>query len=224
MADVAFKDLCFDAVRPEVVGEFWAGLLELSLEVDEGGDGMLTGPTKQHTIWVNGVPEVQLVKNRVHIDVRLDAPDEVPGGVLLRERDDEIPWRVLADPDGLQFCAFGPREGALAGAFEIVIDSEDPLAIATWWGTRFGVPVTDEGKAWVWLEDVPGPYRYWVFGPVPEPKTVKNRVHWDVTFGDATLEDLVVAGATVLRAKDDEIGWTVLADPEGNEFCAFAAD
>ena len=37
----------------------------------------------------------------------------------------------------------------------------------------------------------------------------------------AHLGALVDAGATVLRARDDEIGWTVLADPEGNEFCAF---
>lgn len=62
---------------------------------------------------------------------------------------------------------------------------------------------------------------FWVFTPVPEPKTVKNRVHWDVLLDDATVDDLVAAGATVLRRPDDEIDWTVLADPEGNEFCAF---
>jgi hypothetical protein len=38
---------------------------------------------------------------------------------------------------------------------------------------------------------------------------------------DATIDDLVAAGATLPRAQDDEIGWTVLADPDGNEFCAF---
>ena len=53
---------------------------------------------------------------------------------------------------------------------------------------------------------------------MPEPKTVKNRIHWDVT-GDA--EALIAAGASVLRRPDDEIAWTVLADPEGNEFCVF---
>jgi hypothetical protein len=62
---------------------------------------------------------------------------------------------------------------------------------------------------------------FWVFAPVPEPKTVKNRVHWDVTLVDATIESLVAAGARVLRDRDDEIDWWVLADPEGNEFCAF---
>jgi hypothetical protein len=35
---------------------------------------------------------------------------------------------------------------------------------------------------------------------------------------------LAAVGASVLRVPDDEISWTVLADPDGNEFCAFAPD
>jgi hypothetical protein len=57
------------------------------------------------------------------------------------------------------------------------------------------------------------------FVPVPEPKMVKNRIHWDVTV--PAVAPLVEAGAVVLREPDDDIGWHVLADPEGNEFCAF---
>jgi hypothetical protein len=59
------------------------------------------------------------------------------------------------------------------------------------------------------------------FTRVPEPKTVKNRIHWDVNVTD--LQPLLDAGAILLRPKGDEIGWHVLADPEGNEFCAFDA-
>ena len=54
---------------------------------------------------------------------------------------------------------------------------------------------------------------------VPEAKTVKNRIHWDVDVAD--LQPLLDHGATVLREPDDQIRWAVLADPEGNEFCAF---
>ena len=54
---------------------------------------------------------------------------------------------------------------------------------------------------------------------MPEPKTAKNRIHLDVTTPD--LDALVAVGAVVLRPQDQEIGWTVLADPDGNEFCAF---
>ena len=70
------------------------------------------------------------------------------------------------------------------------------------------------------IEGIPGaPFEYLVFVPVPEGKTVKNRIHWDVDVSDVRL--LVEHGATVLREPDDDIRWTIMADPEGNEFCAF---
>jgi hypothetical protein len=109
------------------------------------------------------------------------------------------------------------------GPFELVVDAVDPPAIAGWWAERTGGKVgSREGAPFVWVEGVAGfPYMFWIFHSVPEPKTVKNRVHWDVTLVDTTVEGLVAAGATLLRPKDDEIGWSVMADPEGNEFCAF---
>jgi hypothetical protein len=48
-------------------------------------------------------------------------------------------------------------------------------------------------------------------------------VHWDVTLVDADVEGLIAAGAVLLRPPDDEIEWSVMADPEGNEFCAFGS-
>ncbi len=71
------------------------------------------------------------------------------------------------------------------------------------------VPIVDPAGA--------GP-QIWVV-PVPERKTGKNRMHLDV-FGDP--DELLGRGATLVRRRDDEIEWDVLADPEGNEFCVFA--
>jgi hypothetical protein len=227
MPDVAYKDLCIDANRPDLVGPFWAALLGQEAVRQDDGDYRLEGVPKERTVWINTVPEPMTGKNRVHLDVRLPADDTVvPGASVVRERDDEIGWRVLADPDGLVFCAFGPHPRypeAPGGPFELVVDATDPLAIATWWAERTGATVhQDEGKPWVWLEGAAGfPFMFWVFGPVPEPKTAKNRVHWDVRLVDASVADLLEKGATLVRAKDDTIGWSVLADPEGNEFCAF---
>ena len=80
---------------------------------------------------------------------------------------------------------------------------------------------------------VPGaPFGWLVFVPVPEPKTVKNRVHLDVQVGAglepgeragvvaSEVERLTQLGARHLRTFD-EMGehWVVMADPEGNEFC-----
>jgi hypothetical protein len=56
---------------------------------------------------------------------------------------------------------------------------------------------------------------------VPEPKTVKNRMHLDV-FGDPA--ELVAMGATLVRERGGDTGWDQLADPEGNEFCVFTPE
>ena len=48
---------------------------------------------------------------------------------------------------------------------------------------------------------------------------MKNRMHLDVVGDKAELLSL---RATMVRARDEEIDWDILADPEGNEFCVFA--
>ena len=48
---------------------------------------------------------------------------------------------------------------------------------------------------------------------------MKNRLHLDVTGDKAELLGL---GATLVRPRDEDIEWDILADPEGNEFCVFA--
>jgi hypothetical protein len=69
-----------------------------------------------------------------------------------------------------------------------------------------------------------GGIRMW-FNPVPEPKMVKNRVHIDINMPDnAEMDRLLGLGARVveeIRGEDGALWWTIMADPEGNEFCAF---
>ena len=154
------------------------------------------------------------------------APLLAAGGTLERtRRTTTSTWHIVNDPDGVAVCVFGPHpaDPSVLGPFELVVDAVDPPAIAGWWAERTGGTVgSREGAPFVWIEGAAGfPYMFWVFHDVPEPKTVKNRVHWDVTLVDTTIEGLVAAGATLLRPKDDEISWWVMADPEGNEFCAF---
>jgi hypothetical protein len=62
-----------------------------------------------------------------------------------------------------------------------------------------------------------------LFQTVPEPKSVKNRIHLDIIVGpddhEAEVERLVALGATVVSVHDGPDGkWTLLTDPEGNEF------
>jgi hypothetical protein len=101
----------------------------------------------------------------------------------------------------------------------LVVDCAGAAAQARWWGNIYGVEVT-ENDGWWTLEGVPGmPIQTMDFVSVPEPKTVKNRIHWDVAAPD--VAPLIDAGAKVLREPGGDIRWHVLADPEGNEFCVF---
>ncbi|MEV0807612.1 VOC family protein [Micromonospora sp. NPDC050200] len=225
-----FKDLCMDAADPHSLGGFWARIL--GGEVVDTGDGDVRldprpGGAGPESIWVNRVPEPRTGKTRAHLDLRLADADPAAllatGARLVREPDAEISWWILADPEGNQFCVFAPREGARPGPFELVVDSTDPIAQATWWAGVVGgrVETSEEGHASV-TGAAGFPWDHWVFDPVPERKRVKNRVHWDVDLTGRDATALIAAGATLLREPDETVSWWVLADPEGNEFCAFA--
>jgi hypothetical protein len=104
---------------------------------------------------------------------------------------------------------------------DLCLDATDHQALADWWCAALGYvrrhpdrPSTDP----VAIQDPDGRGPLIWINAGAEPKTVKNRVHCDV---DGDRDALLAAGATLLRARDADITWDVLADPEGNEFCVF---
>jgi len=222
MALATYKDLCIDAVDPVALGEFWAETLGLTPTRLDDGDLRLDGPTPQHAIWVNRVPEPVTVKQRVHLDVHAAGPEEVLARGATPEDLDSFRWAVLRDPEGGELCVFTRDEVPAYKLYEVVVDARDGHEIAAWWAEVFGATAQDSDgdDVFSWFEDAPGMPFEMVFGNVPEPKTVKNRIHWDVETPD--VQALLDHGATLLRAPDEVISWHVLADPEGNEFCAFA--
>jgi Glyoxalase-like domain len=221
MAIARFKDLCLDAVDPARPGPFYAAVLGRTWEADDEGAGVLRGPTPQHTIWINRVAEEKTVKHRVHLDVYArDLADLTAlGATVLVPQHEGQAWTLMADPEGGEFDAFLRAELPAERLHGLEVDCADAEAQASWWGGVYGVEVT-RYDGWLALAGVPGmPIDAMDFADVPEPKRVKNRIHWDVTVPG--VAPLVAAGATVLRKPDDEVRWYVLADPEGNEFCAF---
>jgi hypothetical protein len=216
-----FKDLCVDVTCPSAMVAFWGRVLGLTSPADN--PNVLVGDVPEKTIWINKVDEPRTVKQRVHLDVHTGSIDDLlrAGATIQSPATDERHWTVLEDPEGGEFCGFVRDPVPAYRLMELVVDSADPEAQARWWSGVVGGDVSSTpGKPWYWLENVPGlPFPYWVFVPVPEPKTVKNRVHWDVTA--PALQPVLDAGATLLRPKDDDIGWHVCADLEGNEFCVF---
>lgn len=229
MALVRWKDLCIDAQDPARLAEFWGTALGRQVDVFGNGNARLTGSTSEETIWINGVPEPKTVKHRLHLDVGVTDLDTLRalGATILRPQgDDDIRWTVMADPEGGEFCAF-LREAiptdAPAHLHELGIDcasTEASESEAAWWADLFGGVSDEDGRGFWWVQDIPNaPFDCITFAPVPEAKTVKNRLHWDVAGED--LGGVIARGATVLRGPTDHDEWTVLADPAGNEFCWF---
>jgi hypothetical protein len=230
MAIARFKELCLDTSLPgEAVGRFWAAATgcDYTRTDDPADPGDVVGSEEGMGIAICPVPEPKAVKNRVHLDLHTPSVEALValGATVHPEQDDRDRWTVMADPEGNELCAFlrEPERMPAYRVYELVVDSAEPSTIGHWWADVFGAQLhEEEGQPWCWLEGVPGmPFEAWVFGWVPEPKTVKNRMHWDV-YGDP--DEFLAAGATKLwevPGRSRPIAWTVLGDPEGNEFCVF---
>ena len=111
----------------------------------------------------------------------------------------------------------------------ITVDCRDPYRLARFWSEVLGYTdepdnpnAPDDPEAY--LIDARGRHPALLFVPVPESKSVKNRIHLDLRPAvrrDDEVERIVALGGTLVadHRKEDGSGWAVLADPEGNELC-----
>lgn len=107
--------------------------------------------------------------------------------------------------------------------FNVTFDCADPRALSWFWSEVTGYQPTEERDDFVRLRAPDGRgVRHLLFFEVPEPKTVKNRMHVDLATRDVEAEvaRLVGLGATEIdRREGNGTRWVVMNDPEGNEFC-----
>ncbi|MFD8023153.1 VOC family protein [Streptomyces lavendulae] len=112
----------------------------------------------------------------------------------------------------------------------VAIDCADAYGLARFWSGVTGGPLDPgdgPGSREVQVTPEQGPVLY--FNQVPEPKTVKNRLHLCLrpeTSRDGEVDRLLGLGAAFVadHRRPDGTGWVVLADPEGNEFCVLRGD
>jgi predicted enzyme related to lactoylglutathione lyase len=110
----------------------------------------------------------------------------------------------------------------------VTVDCTDAHGLARFWAEALGWNVFHDddpevlvAPSYPWAGPGPG----LLFIPVPEPRTVKNRLHLDIQPVQATRDEEVARlqglGATVVEdhRNDDGTGWVWMADPEGNDFC-----
>jgi predicted enzyme related to lactoylglutathione lyase len=141
----------------------------------------------------------------------------------------DVPWTVLADPEGNVFCVLEPREiyrdtGPIAA---VVVDCADPRAMARFWGEAMDWTLHEVTDDHARLRSAKGVGPFLEFLRNPDVKTVWNRVHLDLVpyHGDdqaAEVARLKALGATLADVGQGDVSWVVLADPEGNEFCVLA--
>jgi predicted enzyme related to lactoylglutathione lyase len=234
--------LVVDASDPAALARFWAAALdwvvadEAEEEVDVWPAGFSYPGTAAVPLLFCPVPEARTGKNRVHLDLASTSDEHQAelvarltglGASMADIGQQDVPWVVMADPEGNEFCVLEPRDvyrdtGPVAA---IVTDGDDPPALARFWSAAAGWQVSEQEDYFARLRSPDGAGPYLEFLRVPGGRLVKNRLHPDVApfRGDsqgAEVDRLRAAGAVLADVgQGGDVAFTVMADPEGNEFC-----
>ncbi|MEU4391004.1 VOC family protein [Kribbella sp. NPDC023855] len=221
------------------LGRFWADALGWSISSEGPGvtnlepEGFVYPDPTAICIDLVASPEPKTVKNRVHLDLATKSPAHQAelvarlknlGATPIDIGQGDVPWVVMADPEGNEFCVLDSLYEETGPIATVVVDCADPHTMATFWSQATDWTlhkVTDHNAV---LRSAAGVGPYLQFLRTPDPKTVWNRVHLDVRpYPTDNLETeatrLQSLGATVIDLADSDIHWKVLTDPESNEFC-----
>ncbi|HSR83274.1 MAG TPA: VOC family protein [Streptosporangiaceae bacterium] len=236
--------MVIDAGDPSALAAFWAAALGWGVALDEPDEAAVCpagfdypGPEAVPLVFVP-VPEPKAVKNRIHLDLAsqsaADQAEQVSrlrelGAVPLDIGQGDVPWVVLADPEGNEFCVLEPRPHyrETAPVAAIVVDSAVPAGLADFWTVASGWRLHNDGNGVVSLRSPSEAGPFLEFLPSGDQKRVKNRVHLDVAPHKdedhaAAVDSLLRSGAVRADVGQGAVSWAVLADPEGNEFCVLS--
>ncbi|MGC4880171.1 VOC family protein [Micromonospora sp. DT43] len=221
------------------LGGFWAKALDWGISSEGPGvtnlepEGFVYPDPVAVCIDLVVSAEPKTVKNRVHVDLATTSAEHQAevvarlkglGATLADVGQGDVPWTVMADPEGNEFCVLDSLYEETGPIASVVVDCADPRLMARFWGeaTDWTVhKVTDHSAV---LRSAQGVGPYLQFLRTPDVKTVWNRVHLDVRPYPGDDLEGEAARLRSLGATDADLGggtvpWTVLADPEGNEFC-----
>jgi predicted enzyme related to lactoylglutathione lyase len=233
--------LTVDANDPLRLARFWGGVLGWET-VDGSDDGIALLPNDDTGFRIRFLP-TQVEKagqNRMHVDLTSSSLEDqqrtVARSLRLGARHIDVGQRpeerhvVLADPEGNEFCVIEPGNRFLADCgFIGALACDGSQEVGYFWSAALGWPlVWDQDQETAIRSPHGGPKITWG-GPPLMPKTGKNRLHLDLAppvHGDqrAEVERLVSLGATRIDIGQGEVGWVVMADPDGNEFCVSPPD
>ncbi|GAA4413680.1 VOC family protein [Fodinibacter luteus] len=234
------ENIALDARDPRTLGRFWEALLGGTTLTDdpdlfETRLAVADGPVLD--LCLARVPEPVDAHPRLHLDLAGGHRQAVVveralslGASHLDIGQGDVPWVVLADPEGNPFCVMeGRPEYAVSGPVAALpLDSADPDRDAGFWAELSGwVPVGSAMPAALRHPSGHGPLLELCREAAPKGE-VKNRLHLDIRLEEGDDPDAVLArvaelGGRVLDPDWGELPWTVLADPSGNELCLLPA-
>lgn len=220
--------LTFDAHDPATLARFWATLLQRPL----ADDGITLPATEQpgFDIRFQHYPADETRHDQLHFDLTSDTPDAqqhtVERALALGATHCDVGQGpdadhvVLADPEGNPFCVIPHGNKFLADTARIgALSSDGTQAVGYFWAKALNWPLVWDQDEETAIQHPDGGSKISWGGPPVETKTGKNRHHLDLHGTPADLQRLTALGATILN--DTEAGHTVLADPDGNEFCLY---
>jgi catechol 2,3-dioxygenase-like lactoylglutathione lyase family enzyme len=107
----------------------------------------------------------------------------------------------------------------------VMHDTNDLDGAVSFWTELLGLEVAYKNDTYAYLSPLSDGGPHLAFQRVPEPKEGKNRLHLDVRVADrAAFATLVESLGGAVLEEHDHPGWpvwTVMADPQGNEFCIY---
>ncbi|GAA4976188.1 VOC family protein [Actinoplanes utahensis] len=218
------------------IGRFWAEALGWTVFTESpvataiGPAGFVWPDPVTACLDVIAVPDPETVEGRVHLDLASSSAAH-QAETVARLRDlgatpadvgqGDVPWTVLADPEGNLFCVLEPREvyrdtGPIAA---IAVDCVDPRAMARFWGAAIGWTAHEVTGDFARLRSATGTGPYLEFLRTSGARTAGRRLHFDLLPEDQGAEVERLRGLGAGDAARGDFPWRVLADPEGNEFC-----
>ncbi len=228
----------FDAHDPAALARFWSEVTGWPIVYEADDEVVLVGEPADVGLVFGRGDDAKVVKNRVHVDLDSRSPAQQAelveratraGATPVDIGQGDVPWVVLADPEGNELCVLDPRDDyARAGAVAaVVLDSPDPAAVAPFWMAATGWVEAGRGDDFVSLAPPTGDGPRLELLRMADPKVGKNRLHLDVAPYAADDQAAEVARLTALGATPVDIGqgeqtWVVLADPQGNELCVLS--
>lgn len=175
-------------------------------------------------------------KNRLHLDLA-GGPDHAGevrrllglGASLADIGQGEVPWQVLADPEGNELCVLPLPDADPGDLAAICLDAADPGVQGGFWSAATGWPIVDRGAWGVRLCSPAGCGPALVMGPPAAPKSAPNRLQPALGAGPGgdladSVAGLLAAGAVRADAGTPGLWAEPLADPEHNEFLVWDQD